>query len=450
LRSDLRTLVVVGKASQPFAQQAVAGGAVTGKPMGAGGGSSDVVPERSVAPVEGLRTALRELGNGSAQVKLVLVDDANGSATIDGAPATFAAAVHEAAAADAVVVMAGTVSEEGADRATFVAADGKRLAASAAAGSSLDWYAERGDVIAVGTPEAAAAMTASLGGRARVTLAKNSGTQAMIKALLGARSTTARPMASKTVLVLKDNAGVEMDPALVGRRGLAILETWFPGQEDGDIVADLLFGRKNPSGKLPVTLPFVGRGFLDSVAPEQFPGVSSADGKTQTVTYSEKLHIGYRWYDANVSGRCAAAGGRNPCVAFPFGHGLSYTSFAIGQPRLSFDPARNVWQASATVRNTGRVTGAEVVQAYVSLPPAASAGGAAQPPKRLVGFRKVELAPGASQEVAIAIDPAASNHPLGVWSVGDHRWVIPAGQHSVWVGRSSSPADLARAGVISR
>lgn len=447
--ASVGTIVVVGKASQPYARQAVAGGVLTGQPMGAGGGSSDVVPKYTVSPIDGLRTAFKELGNGSAKVKLILVDDANAWATIDGVPATFAAVLREASAADATVVMAGTISEEGADRATFTTPNGQRLAADAAAGSTLDWYADRSNVIAVAT-EAAIAETAALGGVTRATVTRNSNTLAMIKAIMASRSSTGRTTAAKTVLVLKDNAGVAVDPALVGKRGPAMLEVWFPGQEDGNIVADLLFGRKNPGGKLPVTFPYAGRGFLDNVTTAQFPGEISSDGKTQTVTYSEQLHIGYRWYDANISGRCAAKARRNPCVAFPFGHGLSYTTFAVAAPRLTADANAPRWQVSATATNTGKVAGAEVLQVYVSLPASADSFGAAQPPKRLVGFQKVELRPGESKEVTITIDPEAHNHPLSVWSARDNKWVIPAGKYVVWIGRSASPDELARAGEIAR
>jgi beta-glucosidase len=446
---DVRTIVLIGKASQPYAQQAVAGGALTGKPMGSGGGSSDVVPSYTVTPVDGVRAALKELGNTTARVKLVLVDDANTSATVDGVNTGFAQAMAEAAAADAVLIMAGTISEEGADRATFQTAEGKALAASAAAGSTLDWYADRGDVIAVVSPEAAAATASSLGGPSRATVVKNSNTLAMIKAIMAARSKTPRSMARKTTLVLKDNAGVAMDPSLVGANAPSILEVWFPGQEDGNIVADLLFGRKNPQGKLPVTFPYAGKGFLDHVTADQFPGSIGADGKTQTVTYSEQLHIGYRWYDANRSGRCAVVNGRNPCVAFPFGHGLSYTRFTVGKPRLAFDAASNTWRASTRVTNTGKHVGTETVQAYLTLPASANTMGAPQPPKRLVAFSAVELRPGESREVALTIDPAASHHPLSVWSTAQNAWVTPSGAYTVWVGRSSSPRDLASAGSFT-
>jgi beta-glucosidase len=435
LRRDLKQLVLIGKASQVYAQQAVAGGAVVGEPMGGGGGSSDVVPNYTVSPIDGLRNALTGFGNSGASVRLILVDDENASATIDGRKVSFADALTAASGADAVVMMAGTISEEGADRATFAEVNGKRLAASAAVGGGLDWYAGRSNII-------------STNGATNPT--KDSRTTAMIAAVLSARSTSGAPMAAKSVLVLKDNAGVSLPATLVGPRGPAILEAWFPGQEDGNIVADLLFGKTNPSGKLPVTFPLASKGFLDRLATSQFPGELSADGKQQTVTYSEQLAIGYRWYDANVAGNCMVRGGRNACVAFPFGHGLSYTNFSVAAPRVTFDAATNSWRATARVTNTGKRAGAEVVQVYLSLPPSANAVGAKQPPKRLVGFQRIELAPGASGTVTITIDPAASNHPVSVWNERERKWTVPAGQFKVWIGASSGPRDLALAGSFRR
>ena len=442
LATSVGKLVVVGKASQVYAQQAVAGGVQVGKAMGAGGGSSDVVPTYTVTPVEGIKNALAAAGNSGATVQLILVDDANTTATIDGVAKTFAEATAAAAAADAVVLMAGTISEEGADRAT--AQDGSSLASntvplapgvSPAAGSSLDWYAAS----SLTTPATATGANA----------VKNSNTVAMIKAFMAAPSSTGKSMVQKTALVLKDNAGVAMDPALVGAAGPAILEVWFPGQEDGNIVADLLFGKKNPAGKLPVTFPFAGKGFLDNLSAEQFPGVVAADGVTQTVTYSELLNIGYRWYDANISGQCAVVNGSNPCVAFPFGHGLSYTSFTVNGASVTRNTA-GAYEVTATVKNTGTLAGAEVVQVYLALPASASSVGAAQPPKRLTGFKKVELAAGATQQVVVTVDPAATNHPLSVWNKATNAWVMPTGQYTVYVGRSSSPQDLAVAGSFSR
>jgi beta-glucosidase len=332
-------------------------------------------------------------------------------------------------------MMAGTISEEGADRATFTAVNGQELAKPAALGGGLDWYAGRSNIIST---------------NGETNPSKSSRTTEMIAALLAARSTSGKSMAAKSVLVLKDNAGVSMPASLLGTKGPAILEAWFPGQEDGNIVADLLFGKSNPSGKLPVTFPIAGKGFLDKIETGQFPGVISDDGKQQTVTYSERLAIGYRWYDSNAGGNCREKAGQNPCVAFPFGHGLSYTSFTIGKPRLAFDTTSGKWRATARVTNAGKRSGAEVVQLYLSLPLSANALGAKQPPRRLVGFGRIELAPGASGDVTIVIDPAASNHPMSVWDERAGKWTEPKGNFKVWIGRSSSPGDLARAGAIRR
>ncbi|MCB2078223.1 MAG: glycoside hydrolase family 3 C-terminal domain-containing protein [Novosphingobium sp.] len=427
---SVRSIVLVGKSSQVYAQQAVAGGSMTGQPMGAGGGSSDVVPNYTVSPIEGLGTA----GKKTMEVRHLLVDDDNSNATLDGMPTTFEAALGTLATADAIVVMAGTVSEEGADRATFTNAGGGQLAENAAAGTSLDWYVEVPKSIATIDPAQ--------------NPAKNSQTLSMIEAILAVPSQTKKSMPQKTALVLKDNAGVTLPASLIGPQGPAILEVWFPGQEDGNIVADVLFGKVNPSGKLPVTIPYAGKSFLDHARAEQFPGVIDPETGKQTVTYSEQLHIGYRWYDANISGECALVEGRNPCVAFPFGHGLSYTTFAVSKPKLSFDRSKLVHNVTAQVANTGEAAGAEVLQVYLSFPEAASAIGAAQPPKRLVGFRKVNLKPGEKHSVTLTIDPNASNHPLDVWNTSEGRWVRPSGRVDVWVGVSSSPDKLRRAGSI--
>lgn len=404
--ASVKSIVIVGKASQVYAQSAVAGGQTLGKPMGAGGGSSDVVPNYTVTPLDGIKAALTAAGNTTATIKLILIDDANSSATIDGVAATLAQAQAAAAGAESVIIMAGTISEEGADRATFTSTSGTTLDGSAAAGNTLDWYTS-GKVNSIAT----------------TALVKNSGTVDMIKGIMGIASTSGKTMAQKTALVLKDNAGVAMDPALVGATGPAILETWFPGQEDGNIVADLVFGKVNPSGKLPVTFPFVGKGFLDNLAADQtqFPGKLSGDGVTNTVEYTEGLKIGYRWYDAN-----------SITPAFPFGHGLSYTSFSVTSPSVTKNGSK--YDVKATVKNTGNRTGSEVVQAYISLP---AGSDAAQPPKRLVGFTKVDLAAGSSKEVTLTIDPAASNHPLSYWNKSTNLWTTPAGTYTVHVGNSS-------------
>ena len=410
--SDVAKVVVIGKASQVYAQQAVAGGVVVGKPMGAGGGSSDVVPHYTVSPVEGLRNVLNHLGNSSAEVSLILVADDNSDIDI---------ARKAALKADAVIIMAGTISEEGADRATF--ADEKGVNVAVSIGDGLDWYTLQPNYIT---------SIIRTDGEA-VNPEKNSQTVAMIRDIMAA----APDMASKTALVLKDNAGVAMpgDSLILGSAGPAILEVWFPGQEDGNIVADLLFGVANPSGKLPVTFPIAGKGWLDHVAadPSYFPGVSVGD--KASIEYKEKLNIGYRWYDANISQRCAQSPDKtNPCVAFPFGHGLSYTSFEMSEPSITVDDGKFI--VSATVTNSGAREGAEVVQVYLGIP------AEGQPPKRLVGFQKVNLQPGASKQVALVIDPDATNHPLGVYDAQAEQFVNLPGTYQLYVGTSSSMKQL--------
>jgi beta-glucosidase len=151
--------------------------------------------------------------------------------------------------------------------------------------------------------------------------------------------------------------------------------------------------------------------------------MGAAPGGPYTVEYSEELNIGYRWFDA-----------KGIAPLFPFGHGLSYTTFAMSDLRVTPRAVNGTRPIAVelTVRNTGRRRGAEVPQVYLSLP--ASAG---EPPKRLVGFEKVWLDPGEQRQVRIVIDPRAANHPLGVWDAGKQRWAVPAGEYRVQVGRSA-------------
>ncbi|MGF6485830.1 beta-glucosidase [Paraburkholderia sp. JPY419] len=405
LKKTVRNVLVVGKTTQVYAQQAVAGGSSVGHPMGSGGGSSDVVALYTVTPVQGIKDTLANLGNTGAQVHLALVDDNNSTGTIDGAAATISDVTSAATGADAVIFMAGSMSEEGADQATFTDSTGLTLDTGKYL-NTLDWY----------SPKSSSITTSST--------ARNSNTLALLQTIVAANS--------NTVLVLKDSAAEALDPSfLTGGTSAAsaILETWFPGQEDGHIVADLLWGVANPSGKLPVTFPQVGQGFMDSITAYQYPGVS-VNGSA-TVTYSEALNVGYRWYDAM---------GKTP--AFPFGYGLSYTSFTITNPTVSTG-ANGTYTVSAVVKNTGSVAGAEVPQVYVALP--TSAG---EPPKRLVGFQKVSLNAGATQTVSISIDPAAPNHPLSTWSKDAQQWTTPTGSYTVYIGNSSRSLTLA--GTITK
>jgi beta-glucosidase len=221
-----------------------------------------------------------------------------------------------------------------------------------------------------------------------------------------------------TVVVLKSGAPVLM-PWL--DQVPAVVEAWYPGEEDGNVVAGVLFGSVNPSGKLPVTFPRA-EGDTPASTPDRWPGVNGV------ATYSEGLRIGYRWYDA-----------QGIAPLFPFGYGLSYTSFRFG--RLSVTPGSTSSghvTVGADVTNTGDRAGADVAQAYVSAP--ASAG---EPPRQLRGFAKVFLAPGETKHVTFRLDARA----FSVWNATTHAWTLVPGRHGISVGDSSR--DLPLNGVVT-
>lgn len=194
----------------------------------------------------------------------------------------------------------------------------------------------------------------------------------------------------------------------------AVLEAWYPGEEDGNAVAAVLFGDVNPSGKLPVTFP---RAETDTPAHTraQWPGVNG------TATYSEGLKIGYRWYDA-----------QHITPLFPFGYGLSYTTFRFDH--LTATPANGGHvNVGVDVTNTGHRAGAEVAQVYVTAP--ASAG---EPPRQLKGFTKVSLQPGQTRHVTLTLDQRA----FSIWNTTTHRWTLVPGQWGISVGDSSRDLSL--------
>jgi beta-glucosidase len=232
------------------------------------------------------------------------------------------------------------------------------------------------------------------------------------------------PVNDRTVVVLKDG-----NPVLMPWIGAvpAVLETWNQGSEDGHVAADLLFGVVNPSGKVPTTYPKAWEDTPVAGRPERYPGTDEGAGYP-VIRYSEGLQMGYRWYQS-----------QGIAPLFPFGYGLSYTTFELGE--LAVSPADSDGTAPLTVEltvtNTGEVAGAEVAQVYLGLPEAAH-----EPPKRLVGFRKVRLEPGASERVSLVIDPAATNHPLSVWDDGAHDFVVMPGRYTLHVGTSSEDTPL--------
>lgn len=293
---------------------------------------------------------------------------------------------------------------------TVVADDNSNLSAAVAAAQSADVVIVMAGLLA---EEGADAPSISL----------PNNQDAMISAIAAANP--------KTVVVLKTNAAALMP--WVGSVP-AILDAWFPGEEDGNIVAKLLFGQANPSGKLPVTFPVLASDLPTAGSPQQYPGVS-VNG-TPTITYSEGLDMGYRWYDS-----------QNIAPLFPFGYGLSYTTFSISG--LTVTPAGGNGAQPVTVsffvRNTGTVAGAEVPQVYLGLP-----SGTGEPPKRLVGFKKVFLQPGQTQQVSITIDPAASNHPFSTFDSPSQQWKMVDGSYAIFLGNSSRDPNALTAALPIR
>jgi beta-glucosidase len=219
-----------------------------------------------------------------------------------------------------------------------------------------------------------------------------------------------------TIVVLETGTAVTM-PWL--EKTGAVLEVWFAGSKGADAVANLLFGDVNPSGKLPMTFP---RSEADLPRPTVAkPPAGSRNGTLSfKVDYSEGVKVGYKWYDAE-----------HKPVLFPFGFGLSYTSYSYSGLTVSPDGS----SVSFTVANTGHRAGAEIAEVYASLPESAG-----EPPKRLIGWQKVEVAAGESKFIRLAIDPTY----LSIWDEAAKKFVRPSGSYRVMVGGSSAELPLTK------
>jgi beta-glucosidase len=222
-----------------------------------------------------------------------------------------------------------------------------------------------------------------------------------------------------TIVVLETGGPVAM-PWIA--KVQAAIEIWYPGIRGAEALANILFGEVNPSGKLPVTfaksdsdLPHTKVPGMDLLPPPGTPG----QGRNRIpfdIDYNEGLKVGYKWFQAE---------GKEPL--FAFGVGLSYTTFAYSDLKVSMD------SVTFTVRNTGKRSGAEVAQVYVALPAAAQ-----EPPKRLVAWEKFLLAPGESKTRTVHLEPKL----LSIFDVSRNDWRLPAGEYRIFVGGSSSNTPL--------
>jgi beta-glucosidase len=228
----------------------------------------------------------------------------------------------------------------------------------------------------------------------------------------------------RTIVVLETGTAVLMP--WIDRAG-GVLEAWYAGSKGADAVANVLFGKVNPSARLPMTFP---RSEADLPHPELVkpPGrggdagavLKAEDFKaTFSVQYDEGLKVGYKWYDAE-----------NKPVLFPFGYGLSYTTFQYSGLKVTAgkEPA-----VSFVLKNAGARDGAEVAQIYVALPAAAG-----EPPKRLAGWSKVQLKAGESREVSLPVNP----RELSVYDEKISGWKQVPGGYTFMVGGSSNDLPL--------
>lgn len=213
-----------------------------------------------------------------------------------------------------------------------------------------------------------------------------------------------------------------------------ILEAWYAGSSGARAIANVLFGDVNPCAKLPITFP---RNDADLphtsiVKPPETSTTKDRDPDAWKkiaaglpafqITYDEGLKVGYKWYDA-----------KHKQVLFPFGYGLSYTTYTYSN--LKVTPGKNV-RVNFTVTNTGNRAGAEIAQVYAALPAAAE-----EPPKRLLGWSKVKLNPGESREVTVEVD----QQYLSIFQVDQNRWQLIPGEYEFLVGESSQTLPLKEA-----
>jgi beta-glucosidase len=200
-----------------------------------------------------------------------------------------------------------------------------------------------------------------------------------------------------------------------------VLDAWYPGQTSGTSLASVLFGQTNPSGHLPVTFP-ASLSQMPTSSPAQFPGNGS------TVQYSEGIDVGYRGYDAG-----------NLTPLFPFGFGLSYTTFSFSNLVIGSAIVNGTQneQVTATVTNTGTRAGSDVAQLYLGDP-----SGAGEPPRQLAGFQRVSLGAGQSAQVSFTITPQQESW----WNDSANGWSQTEGTYNVYVGDSSDASGLPLSG----
>ncbi|MFD7320257.1 glycoside hydrolase family 3 C-terminal domain-containing protein [Streptomyces sp. NPDC059875] len=468
LRNERGTLPLTGPAARSLAVIGPTGAV----PFASGGGSAHVVPDSAARPLD----AIRDRAGAGATVTYTSGEDLFGRPLPAPEPPTELE--NRTVAAGATWSYEGTLTLPEADRWTFLvhysgarptvtldstelfplrqggedvfvgglekrtsdglavrratvdlAAGPHRLTVSARGGPAGQLFrlraitsADRAEDVAEAVRAARAARSVVLfayedatEGEDRTSLALPGNQEALIDAV-----TAANP---RTTVVLNTSSAVAM-PWL--ERSAAVLQMYYPGQEGAAATTAVLFGDADPGGRLTQTFPAAEDLHPTAGDPRRYPGV---DGVQE---YSEGVHVGHRWYDAE-----------RVEPLFPFGHGLSYTTF--GYEDLTIEPADDGGlEVSFTVRNTGGRTGTEVAQVYLGPSPHLAALGVDQPRQLLAAYRRLELAAGERCRVTVSV----AARTLASWDVARHGWVRGTGRRTVRVGASSrDPRLFARVAV---
>jgi beta-glucosidase len=412
----------------------------------AGGGSSRVIPPYVVTPCKGIKARAGSnvkvtcsqgaSSSGSLQTapaqqftapetgvyRFTLTSQGPSRLTVNGRPVITASSPH--GPGPGLTTKTGRIGLESGQRVPVIADYAPAAGMSSPSSASLSWHV----LVSPGQARSMRAAAARAAARSQAAIVfvdkpESEGCDLTAIGLSGDQNRLIRAVAAAnpdTIVVLNTGGPVTM-PWLFQVR--SVVEAWYPGQEDGNAIAAVLFGDVDPSGHLPETFP-KSLSQVPASTPARWPGVNGR------VKYLEGLDVGYRWYEAK---------GITPL--FPFGYGLSYTSFSFRHLRISPSSISLMGRVSvaATVTNTGTRTGAEVAQLYLADPPADG-----EPPRQLKGFHRVTLGPGKSVRVHFTLTPA----DLSYWDSRAGNWVVADGTYRVMVGDSSAIAGLPLSGSL--
>ena len=238
------------------------------------------------------------------------------------------------------------------------------------------------------------------------------GQEALIQAVAAANA--------KTIVTVTSGGGYATEGWL--GQVPALLQNWYPGQEGGRALAEILLGQRSPEGRLPISFE---RRWEDNPTHDWYYAPPHAAGEKPQVRYGEGVFLGYRWYTSQTQVQ----------PLFPFGYGLSYSRFSFSRLRVPHQASAGAGlDVSFDVTNVGAVTAAEVAQVYVGDPSAS----VPRPAKELKAFRKVRLAPGQTEHVTVHLDRRA----FAYYDVGRKDWAVDPGQFHIYVGDSSAQTPL--------